>query len=85
LAHLSRHFGNSDEFVARDSVTLLVLGARDGLDFRKDRMPSKKKSRGRHQPKGQIILHEDRDILVVDKAPGLLTMGTSREKVKTAY
>ena len=45
----------------------------------------KKKSRGRHQPKGLTILHEDRDILVVDKAPGLLTMGTNREKVKTAY
>ncbi|MCH7910134.1 MAG: RNA pseudouridine synthase, partial [Candidatus Hydrogenedentes bacterium] len=43
------------------------------------------KSRKKHQPKGLIILHEDRDILVVDKAPGLLTMGTNREKVQTAY
>ena len=40
---------------------------------------------GKRQPKGLIILHEDRDILVVDKAPGLLTMGTDREKVETAY
>ena len=48
-------------------------------------MKEKKKSRGKHQPKGQIILYEDRDILVVDKAPGLLTMGTNREKVKTVY
>ncbi|MCF6286849.1 MAG: RluA family pseudouridine synthase [Candidatus Hydrogenedentes bacterium] len=32
-----------------------------------------------------MILHEDRDIIVVDKAPGLLTMGTDREKVETAY
>ncbi len=48
-------------------------------------MPSKGKSRGKHQPKGLTILHEDRDIIVVDKAPGLLTMGTSREKVETAY
>ncbi len=48
-------------------------------------MHSKKKSRRRHQPKGQLILYEDRDILVVDKAPGLLTMGTNREKVKTVY
>jgi len=31
------------------------------------------------------ILHEDNDILVVDKPAGLLTMGTDREKVKTAY
>ena len=44
-----------------------------------------KKSRKKHQPKGLIILHEDRDILVVDKAPGLLTMGTTREKEVTAY
>jgi RluA family pseudouridine synthase len=48
-------------------------------------MQEKKKHRRKHQPKGLIILHEDRDILVVDKAPGLLTMGTDREKVKTAY
>ncbi len=45
----------------------------------------KKKRRNRHQPKGLIILHDDRDILVVDKAPGLLTMGTDREKERTAY
>ncbi len=48
-------------------------------------MLEKKTNRAKHRPKGQIILHEDRDILVVDKAPGLLTMGTNREKVKTAY
>lgn len=48
-------------------------------------MYEKKKSRSKHQPKGVLILHEDRDILVVDKAPGLLTMGTEREKVQTAY
>jgi tRNA pseudouridine32 synthase/23S rRNA pseudouridine746 synthase/23S rRNA pseudouridine1911/1915/1917 synthase len=48
-------------------------------------MQEKKKHRGKHQPKGQIILHEDRDILVVDKAPGLLTVGTDREKAATAY
>jgi tRNA pseudouridine32 synthase/23S rRNA pseudouridine746 synthase/23S rRNA pseudouridine1911/1915/1917 synthase len=48
-------------------------------------MGKKKKGRGKHQPKGQIILHEDRDIIVVDKAPGLLTMGTNREKMKTVY
>jgi len=48
-------------------------------------MQEKKKKSGRHQPKGQIILHEDRDIIVVDKAPGLLTMSTDREKVETAY
>ncbi len=37
----------------------------------------------RHLPQGMAILHEDDDILVVDKPAGLLTMGTDREKVKT--
>ncbi|MDP8261723.1 MAG: RNA pseudouridine synthase [Candidatus Ancaeobacter aquaticus] len=35
--------------------------------------------------KGIEIIHEDRDILVVDKPPGLLTIATDREKEKTAY
>jgi hypothetical protein len=29
-------------------------------------MQEKKKRRGKHQPKGVLILHEDRDMLVVD-------------------
>ena len=53
--------------------------------FGKGCMKAKNKHGGRHRPKGQIILHEDRDILVVDKAPGLLTMGTNQEKEKTVY
>ena len=36
-------------------------------------------------PQGLAILHEDRDILVVDKPPGLLTIGTDKEKSRTAY
>ena len=35
--------------------------------------------------RGIEILHEDRDILVVDKPPWLLTMGTDTEKKRTAY
>ena len=31
------------------------------------------------------ILYEDRDVLVVDKPPGLLTMGTETQKERTAY
>ncbi len=42
--------------------------------------PSKK-----HQPKGLTILYEDPDILVVDKIPGLLTIGTEREREKTVH
>ena len=44
-----------------------------------------KKKRNKHQPKGVIILHDDKDFIIVDKAPGLLTMGTAKEKERTAY
>lgn len=36
-------------------------------------------------PHGLVILHEDRDIIVVDKPAGLLSMGTDRHKEHTAY
>ena len=39
----------------------------------------------RHQPKGLEILYEDKDILVVDKPAGLLTVGTANNKTNTAY
>ena len=39
----------------------------------------------RHQPKGMRILHDDRDIVVVEKPAGLLTVGTDRIKEETAY
>ena len=44
-----------------------------------------KKPSKKHQPKGLTILYEDADIIVVDKIPGLLTMGTESEKEKTAH
>src|SRR3990170_63316 len=34
---------------------------------------------------GLALLYEDRDILVVDKPAGLLTIGTDSEKTRTAY
>lgn len=34
---------------------------------------------------GMVIIYEDRDILVVDKPPGLLTIATDKEKSRTAY
>ena len=40
---------------------------------------------GKHLPGGLAILHEDRDLIVVDKPPGLLTISTDREKSRTAY
>jgi RluA family pseudouridine synthase len=39
----------------------------------------------RHEPGGISILYEDRDIIVIDKPTGLLTIGTDREKSKTAH
>jgi RluA family pseudouridine synthase len=40
---------------------------------------------GKLLPGGLAILHEDRDLIVVDKPPGLLTISTDREKSRTAY
>ena len=47
-------------------------------------MPKKKHPTSKHLPRGLEILYEDRDILVVDKPAGLLTVGTGTDKVKTA-
>jgi 23S rRNA pseudouridine1911/1915/1917 synthase len=40
---------------------------------------------GKHLPGGLAIIHEDQDLIVVDKPPGLLTISTDREKSRTAY
>jgi RluA family pseudouridine synthase len=45
--------------------------------------PSRPKTRP--LPQGLVIIHEDSDIIVVDKPSGLLTMGTEKEKSRTAY
>lgn len=47
--------------------------------IKSDRPPKK------HQPRGLPILHEDKDIIVVVKPAGLLTIGTDREKSRTAH
>lgn len=48
-------------------------------------MKNFKGSPKRYQPKGLSILHEDHDILVVDKRSGLLTVSTAKVKENTAY
>ncbi len=48
-------------------------------------MSKKIGSTNRHLPKGLRIIHEDQDILVVEKPPGLLTVGTDRDKTRTVY
>ncbi len=45
----------------------------------KFKQPSKK-----HQPKSLKIIHEDRDIIVIDKPSALLTTGNEKERAKTA-
>jgi tRNA pseudouridine32 synthase/23S rRNA pseudouridine746 synthase/23S rRNA pseudouridine1911/1915/1917 synthase len=39
----------------------------------------------RYQPRGLSILYEDRDILVVDKVSGLLTVSNEKVRCNTAY
>jgi tRNA pseudouridine32 synthase/23S rRNA pseudouridine746 synthase/23S rRNA pseudouridine1911/1915/1917 synthase len=46
----------------------------------KFRPPPKK-----YQPRGLSVIYEDRDIIVVDKVAGLLTVGTDRLSENTAY
>src|SRR5688572_30528939 len=48
-------------------------------------MPMGKRSGKRELPNGLVILHEDRDLLVVDKPIGLLTIATDSEQMRTAY
>lgn len=48
-------------------------------------MPAPKPHASRHLPPGLVILHEDRDVIVVDKPAGMLSMATETEKTRTAY
>jgi RluA family pseudouridine synthase len=47
---------------------------------RNDKRPPPKRG-----PRGLPLLHEDKDILVVDKPAGLLTVGSERDKTRTAH
>jgi tRNA pseudouridine32 synthase/23S rRNA pseudouridine746 synthase/23S rRNA pseudouridine1911/1915/1917 synthase len=48
-------------------------------------MPPPQSPPTKYQPKGLPILHEDRDVIVVEKPCGLLTIGTDRDKSRTAH
>lgn len=48
-------------------------------------MPKKKQPNRKHLPKDLEILYEDKDILVINKPAGLLTVKTATNKIKTAY
>jgi len=56
------------------------------FNFRdKSAMTAIKRQPAKHQPRGLAILHEHRAIIVVEKPCGLLTIGTDRDKTRTAH
>lgn len=48
-------------------------------------MQATKRPPAKYQSKGLTVLHEDRDIIVVEKPCGLLSMGTDRDKSRTVH
>ena len=48
-------------------------------------MSTTKRSTAKYQPKGVKLLYEDKDIIVVEKPCGLLTIGTDRDKTRTVH
>lgn len=48
-------------------------------------MRKRSDSRSKFVSKGLVVLYEDKDILVVDKPAGLLSVATEREKSRTAH
>ncbi|MDD2306603.1 MAG: RluA family pseudouridine synthase [Prolixibacteraceae bacterium] len=46
---------------------------------------NKKKTEEKPRFRGMRIVHEDADIIVIEKGNGLLSIATDKEKVKTAY
>ena len=48
-------------------------------------MITTKRPRAKYQPKGLTVIYEDKDIIVVEKPCGLLTIGTERDKTRTVH
>jgi len=55
------------------------------MAFMDAHMARKRRSPIDELPPGFEILHEDRDVLVIHKPSGWLTMGTERQQLRTAY
>ena len=66
--------------VARDARSDVAGGAKVTLGPSTVAPP-----RAARLPLGLRIVHEDETLLVVDKPPGLLTIGTERERTRTTY
>jgi tRNA pseudouridine32 synthase/23S rRNA pseudouridine746 synthase/23S rRNA pseudouridine1911/1915/1917 synthase len=56
-----------------------------GTILTNETIPTVKHPPTKYHPKGITILHEDRDIIVVEKPSGLLTIGTDRDKTRTVH
>jgi len=50
-----------------------------------EQKPNNTRPGKKHHPGGMTILHEDKEIIVVVKPAGLLTVGTERDKTRTAH
>ncbi|MGK2906271.1 MAG: RluA family pseudouridine synthase [Desulfuromonadales bacterium] len=48
-------------------------------------MQKNKRPARKHEPRGLTLLYEDKDLLVVVKPAGLLTIGTDRDKLRTVH
>jgi RluA family pseudouridine synthase len=48
-------------------------------------MPPAKHTPAKYQPKGLTVLYEDKDVIVIEKPCGLLTIGTDRDKTRTVH
>ncbi len=55
------------------------------MSTQKNQQGAFKRPPKKHQPKGLSILYEDRDILVVNKSSGLLTVSNAKVRDSTAY
>ena len=66
--------------VARDARAEVARGDKVTLG-----PPTVAPPRAARLPLGLRIVHEDETLLVVDKPPGLLTIGTERERTRTTY
>jgi tRNA pseudouridine32 synthase/23S rRNA pseudouridine746 synthase/23S rRNA pseudouridine1911/1915/1917 synthase len=55
------------------------------LIFEKTAMSTTKRPPAKYQPKGLAVLYEDKDIIVVEKPCGLLSIGTDRDKTRTVH
>src|SRR3989337_3017732 len=62
--------------VARDGRAAVGTGQAVALGATASRMPF---------PAALRLVHEDADLLVIDKPPGLLTIATDRERERTVY